>query len=55
MKALLYFLLRWLCGWGDLLQGICEVLSLGYWNPAFSLYTDNWFLNYCERYGFDGN
>ncbi len=29
--------LRWVMGWAQILEGICAVLTLGFWTPALSL------------------
>lgn len=29
--------LRWLLGWASLLQGLCCILTLGFWYPSWEL------------------
>jgi len=31
-----YYVLRWIGGWCDIIDGICRVISLGFWSPTLS-------------------
>ena len=48
-----WYWLRWVAGWGELLSGLATVVSLGFWMPAWTLHTDNWFLSCAEKELFD--
>jgi hypothetical protein len=52
----MFYFLRWLCGWGLLVEGVCEILSLGYWQPDISYKVETVFLDWCEnhRLGLNG-
>jgi hypothetical protein len=48
-----WYLLRWLMGFGDLIDGICIILSLGFWSLNFSYITEKWFMDYSDCLDFN--
>jgi hypothetical protein len=50
MNAVAGWFLRWLTGWGDLIDGVSWVVTLGIWRPDVSLRTERMWLDWVERH-----
>lgn len=45
----MWYIMRWLCGWASILDGLVVVLSLGFLQPALRLYAECAFLDLSEQ------
>ena len=39
----------WLTGWADIIDGVCIVITLGFWYPDLSLKAERFFLDVVEE------
>lgn len=45
----MFYLLRWLIGFAEILEGFCIIISLGFWYPNLTLWADGKLLDYMEE------
>lgn len=46
----MFYILRWFSYFTELINGFVGTITLGFINLNFSLWGENLFLNYCEKY-----
>jgi len=46
MKLLMWYILRWLRGPVNILQGIAQTISFGFWEPDWIFKSEGLFLDY---------
>jgi hypothetical protein len=49
MDTLMIWWLRWLCGWADIVDGVCWVVTLGVWRPDAAMRVERWLLDWTEK------
>lgn len=32
-----YYMIRWLSQWGDIIDALCGIVTLGFWTPKFGI------------------
>ncbi len=45
----MFYLLRWFCGLAMLLEGLCVIMSIGFWWPGLLRKAEGSFLDFCEK------
>jgi hypothetical protein len=40
------YFLKWICGWANLADGLCLIVTLGFYSPNISYYAECMYLDY---------